>query len=230
VRRPGADEVRLLRDATAASVRLLSVLPGDLPAAIERLQADLKEQRRALSLLNAEVGRYRARDLAATAESHPRGMLVLKALDADADSLKEMAIAIASSPGFLAVLVSNSPPALVVCARSADVGVASDAIVTRLAQKFGGRGGGAAGLAQGAACGRRRTRSSPRSASFCLRCPEPSITPCRRRAVRPPHCRRTARPQKTPIEPQKRADNACQCGTVTWFTAWDVFPQASTAR
>ena len=140
---------RLLRDATALSVRRLSVLPGDLPAAIERLQTELKEQRRSLNVLNGEVGRYRARELAAAAESHPCGKLVLKAMEADAGSLREMAMAITSLPGFLAVLVSNSRPALIVASRSADVGVPCDAIVTRLAQRFGGRGGGAAGLAQG---------------------------------------------------------------------------------
>jgi alanyl-tRNA synthetase len=37
-----------LREAVAASVRLLSVLPGELPAAIERMQADAKDLRRTL--------------------------------------------------------------------------------------------------------------------------------------------------------------------------------------
>ncbi len=39
---------RTLRDAMTASVRLLSVLPVELPAAIERLQADARDQKRAM--------------------------------------------------------------------------------------------------------------------------------------------------------------------------------------
>ena len=38
-----------LRDAVTSSVRLLSVLPADLPAAIQRLQVDAKDHKRAMA-------------------------------------------------------------------------------------------------------------------------------------------------------------------------------------
>jgi alanyl-tRNA synthetase len=75
--------------------------------------------------------------------------VVLKAIEADATTLKALAAAISARPGFLAVLVSNSTPALVAAARSADVSVSCHALVTTLTTSFGGRGGGRPELAQG---------------------------------------------------------------------------------
>src|SRR5438105_6725969 len=89
---------RSLRDATIASVRLLSVLPEDLPASIERLQADAKDQKRAMIVLQNDLARYRAAEIAASAETTPQGTLVLRAIDGDANVLKSLAAAIASEP------------------------------------------------------------------------------------------------------------------------------------
>jgi alanyl-tRNA synthetase len=47
------------------------------------------------------------------------------------------------------VLVSESSPALVVIARSADVAVSASEILAGLTARFGGRGGGKPNLAQG---------------------------------------------------------------------------------
>ena len=128
---------------------MLSVPGPEIPAAVERLQAGLKEQRRALVALQADLARYRAEELAAAAEPTPRGRLAVGALDADANTLKTLAAAIVSRSGFVAVLVSTSRPVLVAVARSADVGVASHEVVARLTAKFGGKGGGKPDLAQG---------------------------------------------------------------------------------
>ena len=65
---------RMLRDAMSASVRLLSVLPAELPAAIERLQADARDQKRALTGLQNDLAKYHAEELAGNA-----GEIVLKA-------------------------------------------------------------------------------------------------------------------------------------------------------
>jgi alanyl-tRNA synthetase len=141
---------RSLRDAMGASVRLLSVLPEELPASIERLQAEAKEQKRAMAALQADLARYRAGELAASAESMPTGRIVARAIDGDANVLKSLATAITSRPGFVVVLVSASAtPALAVVARSGDVGVSAQAILSALVGKFGGRGGGRPELAQG---------------------------------------------------------------------------------
>ena len=83
----------MLRDVTTAAVRALSVLPGDIPNAIERLQAELKEGKRVLADAHSALSRYEALELAQAAEQHPWGKLVLHALDADAARLKSLASA-----------------------------------------------------------------------------------------------------------------------------------------
>jgi len=149
---------RSLRDATTASVRLLSVLPDEVPASIERLQADAKEQKRAITGLQNDLARYRAAEMAASAEqvrlkpdaTHAGDVrLVARAIEGDAAVLKSLAATIASEPGFVVVLVSTSAPALVVVARSSDVTVLSQKLLAELTAKFGGRGGGKPELAQG---------------------------------------------------------------------------------
>jgi alanyl-tRNA synthetase len=138
-----------LRDAMTASVRLLSVLPAELPAAIQRMQADAKDQKRALSTVQTELAAFQAEDLAASGEAAPAGRVVLRAIDTDANGLKALATAVSAKPGNIVVLVSMSRPALVVAARSADVaGVSAHQIVTALTARFGGRGGGRPELAQ----------------------------------------------------------------------------------
>jgi alanyl-tRNA synthetase len=143
------DRVRSLRDTASAAMRLLSVTAGELPEAIERLQADAKEQRRAVSALQTELASYRAAELAASADVSDRGRLVLRVVDADANGLKALASAIVAAAGYAAVLVSASTPALVVVARSADVTVQANHVLAALTARFGGRGGGKPELAQG---------------------------------------------------------------------------------
>jgi alanyl-tRNA synthetase len=140
---------RTLRDVTAANVRLLSVLPTEVPGAIERLQAEAKDQKRALTALQTELARHQAREFAVAAETHSLGRVVLRIVDADAGGLKSLATAITSSPGFVAVFISRSSPSLVVAARSADVAISCHDVVAALTKQFGGRGGGKPDLAQG---------------------------------------------------------------------------------
>lgn len=141
--------IRSLRDAAAAGAKLLSVPRGEVPEAIERLQAEARDQRRRLAALQSELAQSQAEAMAAGAETTGRGRFVLKAVDADADTLKALATAIVSVGSLGAVLVSSSRPALVVISRSADVGAASNEILAKLTSKFGGRGGGKPDLAQG---------------------------------------------------------------------------------
>jgi alanyl-tRNA synthetase len=140
---------RSVRDATAAAVRLLSTSMAELPNAIERLQAETKDQRRALSALQTEVFRYRAEELAAGGVLTARGRLVLRAVEVDPIGLKVMASAVVSRPGFIVVLVSPATPNIIVVARSQDVDVESNQILSELTARFGGRGGGKSDLAQG---------------------------------------------------------------------------------
>jgi alanyl-tRNA synthetase len=141
--------LRSLRDATAASTRLLSVLPGELPGAIERLHAEARDRKRAVSALESELARYRAGELAASAEAVSVGKLVARAIDGDANALKSLAAAVTARPGYVVFLMSTSSPALVVVARSSDVTVSAQQVLTELVRRFGGRGGGRPELAQG---------------------------------------------------------------------------------
>ena len=145
---------RVLRDAMAASVRLLSVLPAELPGAIERLQADARDQKRTVSGLQSDLARYQAGELAASAEevqlkSASMCRLVTRAVDTDGNGLKNLASAVVAQPGFLVVLVSASLPALVVIARSSDVEVSAQQLLAGLIAQFGGRGGGRSEMSQG---------------------------------------------------------------------------------
>jgi len=140
---------RALRDAVQASGRLLSVLPGELAAAVERLQAEAKDRKRESASLQMELSRFRAVELAASAEPVGGVRFVGKAIDADANGLKALALAVTASPGFFVALVSATTPALVVVARSAGVSVSAQTILSALIAKFGGRGGGKPELAQG---------------------------------------------------------------------------------
>ena len=137
-----------LRDVTAASIRLVSVLPGELPGAVERLQQDLTEQKRANAALQVALAGFEAVALANSAEPFDAGHLVLQAVDADAVKLKALASAIAERPGHVAVLVSRSTPVLAVAARAAEATTSCQAIMASLAKQFGGRGGGKPDLAQ----------------------------------------------------------------------------------
>jgi alanyl-tRNA synthetase len=139
---------RGLRDVTSKAVRLLSVLPEELPGAIERLQTDGRQRGRAEADLHAELARYRAAELASSAEAAAGLRLVLRTVDGDAESLKTLARAVTADPGFLVVLVSRAAPAVVVVARAKDAPTPCDEIVKSLIRQFGGRGGGRSDLAQ----------------------------------------------------------------------------------
>ena len=62
---------------------------------------------------------------------------------------KKLASTIAADPGTVAVLISAETPALGVVARSQDVAIDAGAILRKLIERFGGKGGGKGGMAQG---------------------------------------------------------------------------------
>ena len=147
--------LRLYRDAVAGSVRLLSVLPQELPAAIDRLQHDGKDMRRALGRFQEQLAAHEAGRLRAAAEDIGGMRAVIRALDGwDAAGLKLVASALVSEPGIAAVLFSTSSPAFVVVAAGPDAGGGAQRVdagrtLRELTGRFGGRGGGKADLAQG---------------------------------------------------------------------------------
>jgi alanyl-tRNA synthetase len=141
---------RVLRDTVAASVRLISVLPADLPGGIERLQADAKDTKRQVKDLQARLAGFEAAALAERAEMVGSLRVVVEALEGwDPNGLKTIASAIVVRPGHVAALFSTPSPSAVVITRAADAGVDCAAALKTIVSTFGGKGGGRPDLAQG---------------------------------------------------------------------------------
>jgi alanyl-tRNA synthetase len=142
--------VHAYRDAVAGCIRHVSVAPADLPAAVERLQAESKDQRKATKALQERLAVFEAQALAARAEAAPDGIRqVVEAVDGqDQNGLKAMALAICASPGFEVALFSTAEPYVTVLARSKDARFDAGAVLRGLIGRFGGRGGGKGDLAQ----------------------------------------------------------------------------------
>ena len=67
----------------------------------------------------------------------------------DAAGLKTIASQIVERPGHVAVLVGDATPAAIVVARAVDVALDAGALLRRLVERHGGKGGGRPELAQG---------------------------------------------------------------------------------
>jgi alanyl-tRNA synthetase len=141
---------RGLRDAVGGGARLLSVLPEELPVAIEKLQAASKTQQKASEALQELLAGHEALTLAAKGQKIGDVTLVAEALSGwDANGLRKLASAITSNPGMVAVLITAESPSLVVVARSQDVTLDTGIILKKLLDRFGGKGGGRGSMAQG---------------------------------------------------------------------------------
>ena len=141
---------RMLRDTVAASVRLVSVLPEELPAGIERLQAEIKDGKRTLKDVQTRLASLEGSSLADRAESCGVIRLVLAAVDRwDPSGLKSLSAAITARPGHVAALFSAVSPLSAVIARAPDVTIDCAAVLKKLIERFGGKGGGRPDLAQG---------------------------------------------------------------------------------
>jgi len=141
---------RALRESVSGSVRALSVLPHELPGAIERMQAEAKELRRATKKFQESLAAHEAARLLAAGEANAPGRVIVEALDGwDASGLKTVASEITQRASAAVALFSASSPFAVVVARSRDLPIDASAVLRALTERFGGRGGGRADLAQG---------------------------------------------------------------------------------
>ena len=139
------------RDAVAGAVRVLSVLPHELPSAVERAQLDSKDLRKIVSRLQGELAGHEASRLLEDAALVGDRRVVVQALEGwDAAGLKAIASSLVARSGVVAVLVSAGNPVAVVVARSQDAALDSSKGLRMLLDRFGGRGGGRPELAQGA--------------------------------------------------------------------------------
>jgi alanyl-tRNA synthetase len=143
--------LRGYRDAVAGSVRSLSVLPHELPAAVERMQSEGKQARKTIARLQSELAIHEAARLIAAAPVADGVRRVAHAVDGwDTAGIKAIASAMTAQAGVAVVLVGTSAPIAVVVARSSDVALDANVVLQELLKRFGGRGGGKPELAQGA--------------------------------------------------------------------------------
>jgi alanyl-tRNA synthetase len=141
----------MYREAVIGSVRILSVLPGELPAAIEKLHGESKDLRKTVGRLQESLAGHEASRLLAGADELQGFKLVAAVLEGwEPQGLKSVASsAVANAARVIVVLVSSSSPASVVIARSTDVALDAGKTLRDLAARFGGKGGGRPELAQG---------------------------------------------------------------------------------
>jgi alanyl-tRNA synthetase len=139
-----------LKEAVTGGVRLLSVLPEQLPAAIEKLQSVNKTHQKVQQDLQERLATYEGAALAAKGRKVGDVIFVAESLPGwDANGLKRLAAAITAQPGTLAVLMTAESPTLIVVARSQDVAIDAGDVFKKLIDRFGGQGGGKSAMAQG---------------------------------------------------------------------------------
>lgn len=147
----GARAVRVLHealDAVVASTRLLSVLPSEVAAGIERLQAECRAAGRSLDEMRSTLATYEAARLSARAITVDSTPVVCEVVEADDEAIKRIARLVARDARVAAVLISSRVPCFVVAASPEERGLDASLVIRDLVDRVGGRGGGKAGLAQ----------------------------------------------------------------------------------
>ena len=139
------------RDAVAGAVRVLSVLPHELPGAVERAQLESKDLRKTVSRLQGQLAGHEAARLLEGATIVGDRRVVVQVLEGwDEAGLKAIGSSLVAQSGVVAVLVSAGDSIAAVVARSQNVAIDSSKVLRTLLDRFGGRGGGRPELAQGA--------------------------------------------------------------------------------
>ena len=140
-----------MRRITQTAAKALSVGAAEVPDAISRMQAQIKDQQRSIRDLQEQVTARLAAELCETAVVAKDGArLVVRAQPGwDAGAIKFLASAIVSNPGFVVVLTGDGSPVPTVVARSADVAFDAGAWMKDATSELGGRGGGRPEFAQG---------------------------------------------------------------------------------
>ena len=141
---------RRLNAVVGSSVRLLSVLPDELPSTIERLLATGKTQQRSQDALLLRLAEYEAARLRSTGVQLGNAQIIGASVSGwDAVGLKRLASILVEQPSTVAFLMSEESAALAVVARSSDLSLDTGAILKTLLDRFGGKGGGKGAMAQG---------------------------------------------------------------------------------
>jgi alanyl-tRNA synthetase len=140
-----------LRTAIDESIKRLSVLPAELPAAIARLQDENKAQRLAMRAQQEKLAQSEAETLRGRGEQVGGVTLVAAHMPGwDAPGIKLLASILTQTSGTVVALAGDGSPAPVVVARSDDGALDSGSVLRQAIEELGGKGGGKPGMAQGA--------------------------------------------------------------------------------
>ena len=121
--------LRQLRDAVAGSVRMLSVLPQDLPAAVEKLQAEGKGLRKTIAAMQAALAVHEADRLLALAPASAGAAGDRRHYEGwDADGLKTIASSLIARDPVAVALVAGGAQPLVVVACAPSLGLDASAV------------------------------------------------------------------------------------------------------
>ena len=131
-------------------MRSLSVLPHELPAAVEKIQAESKQARKTHHAAAVGARGSRGRTLSLRRRTWTACGAWRTSWTAGTSRASRQS-PLPWPPGVVAAaLVGTSAPIAVVVARSAGVALDANAVLQQLLTRFGGRGGGKPELAQGA--------------------------------------------------------------------------------
>lgn len=132
-------------------IRRISVHPDELPAAIGRLQDEIRAQKQTIRGQQGSLAESRAAELKSEAEIANGVALVVSYVPGwDANGIKLLASTLTAGSGVVAALVGDGTPAPVVVARSEDARVDAGEVLRGLLTELGGKGGGKPAMAQGA--------------------------------------------------------------------------------
>lgn len=145
-------DYRVNYDSAWKAANLLSTRPECLEMSVKTLLERLHAAQQALGKLRRERMMASVPQMLHEAERLPGDVrIVCKELDADSDSLKELASKLIEQEGIVVLLAARGVDRWnYIFARSKDVNIAMGALLAQAAKPLGGKGGGREDFAQGA--------------------------------------------------------------------------------
>ena len=122
----------------------------ELPRVVANQRADVKALSASKRELEADLSRYRAQELYASAQPDPAGIrrATVRLADGGLDELRGLALAFAGFPRAVFIGAVDAPPSVLLSA-APDSGIDAASVLKETVSIAGGRGGGSSTMAQG---------------------------------------------------------------------------------